>query len=498
MKIWEFAIHEASEKLVSGLDGVTTALKGWFELDTAKKTGFKQYFLVVKESSLYFFNSDKDKNHEYMVELRGKIITRTDKELGVAYTFKIESASNIFYVKCKNEDEASYWISKLKEISKADVTDLNKVGWLVKQGGSIKTWKKRYFVLKNNELYYQKDPQDPQPKGKISLTGFMVRVLDAKEAKEKVDRKYCIEIIQPQRNYLLCAETQQDILEWAIVLRKASLIFQGKVLHVDPFLKKKDYYKTISEAIGFAEKCDKIIVHKGEYKEELSIKKPLHIEAEGEVELYSTRKPCVTMNTLGSATFIGIKFIQTSPTSDMDCIQIKEGHINFDNCSFESKSGNGMVVSGFSHLSMLGCLVKHSKQYGIHSTETASLLIENSVISNNGWDGLMFANESEVILRGSSINNNSYNGLCSSSEGRISIEHCNIHSNAWDGVSIKSKKSQCILYNNQIFHNKGYGIYYQILITSKKKFNIQEIDPQAGKIEADNKIYENDKGSKNF
>lgn len=499
IKIWEYALKEASEKLASGLDLNTTSLKGWFELDTAKKTGFKPYFLVARETSLYFFASDKDKNHEYMVELRGKIITRTDKELGIAFTFKIESASNIFFIKAKNEDEVSYWISKLKELSKSDVGDLSKSGYLTKQGGSIKTWKKRYFVLKNNDLYYQKDPQDPQPKGKITLSGFMIRILDAKEAKEEADRKYVIKVIQPQRNYLLAADTQQDILEWAIVLRKASLIFQGKVLHVDLFPKKKEnYYKTICEAIGFAERGDKIIVHKGEYKEDLSIKKPISIEGEGEVEIFSTRKPCVTMNTLGAASFSGIKFIQNSTSSDMDCISLKQGHLHFDNCSFESKSGNGIVVNGISHLSMTGSLVKHCKQYGITTTETSSLLIENSVISQNGWDGLMFSNETEVMIRGSSINNNSYNGVCSASEGRITIEHCNIHSNVWDGVSVKSQKSQCVLYNNQIFHNKGYGIYYQIPVSSKKKFSINDIDPQAGKIEADNKIYDNEKGSKNF
>jgi len=33
---------------------------------------------------------------------------------------------------------------------------MDKQGFLVKEGGRWKTWKKRYFVLKNGILYYSK------------------------------------------------------------------------------------------------------------------------------------------------------------------------------------------------------------------------------------------------------------------------------------------------------------------------------------------------------
>jgi hypothetical protein len=32
-----------------------------------------------------------------------------------------------------------------------------KTGWLVKEGGSIKTWRKRWFILKNGEFSYYKN-----------------------------------------------------------------------------------------------------------------------------------------------------------------------------------------------------------------------------------------------------------------------------------------------------------------------------------------------------
>eukprot|EP01118_Nematostelium_gracile_P019110 TRINITY_DN872_c0_g2_i2.p1 TRINITY_DN872_c0_g2~~TRINITY_DN872_c0_g2_i2.p1 ORF type:complete len:438 (-),score=129.48 TRINITY_DN872_c0_g2_i2:24-1337(-) len=45
----------------------------------------------------------------------------------------------------------------------------DKDGYLTKQGGSIKSWHKRYFILKDKTLYYYKTPKDTQITGKIDL-----------------------------------------------------------------------------------------------------------------------------------------------------------------------------------------------------------------------------------------------------------------------------------------------------------------------------------------
>jgi len=42
-------------------------------------------------------------------------------------------------------------------------------GYLTKQGGSIRTWKRRYFILKEKTLYYYKNPKDQIFTGKIEL-----------------------------------------------------------------------------------------------------------------------------------------------------------------------------------------------------------------------------------------------------------------------------------------------------------------------------------------
>jgi len=48
-------------------------------------------------------------------------------------------------------------------------------GWLLKQGGRYKSWKKRWFVLSGGCLYYFEYPSDKEPKGIIPLQNLKIR-----------------------------------------------------------------------------------------------------------------------------------------------------------------------------------------------------------------------------------------------------------------------------------------------------------------------------------
>jgi len=44
-----------------------------------------------------------------------------------------------------------------------------KCGWMKKQGGSVRNWKRRYFILKGKHLYYYAGPKDANFKGRLDL-----------------------------------------------------------------------------------------------------------------------------------------------------------------------------------------------------------------------------------------------------------------------------------------------------------------------------------------
>eukprot|EP00727_Mastigamoeba_balamuthi_P007150 m51a1_g3055 hypothetical protein (837) ;mRNA; f:967981-971134 len=54
------------------------------------------------------------------------------------------------------------------------LANAEKKGWLTKQGGRVKTWKRRWFVLADNCLYYFRMQQDAEPCGLIPLEGVEV------------------------------------------------------------------------------------------------------------------------------------------------------------------------------------------------------------------------------------------------------------------------------------------------------------------------------------
>lgn len=71
---------------------------------------------------------------------------------------------------------------------------IEKQGYLVKRGGIVKNWKKRWFVLRGNILYYYSAPDQKEPLGFIPLERSSVQAVP--EAKFK--KLFCFEITDPR------------------------------------------------------------------------------------------------------------------------------------------------------------------------------------------------------------------------------------------------------------------------------------------------------------
>jgi hypothetical protein len=178
---------------------------------------------------------------------------------------------------------------------------------LTKQGGSIKTWKKRYCILRGTQLFYFKQPGETEAKGAVELSGQCIRHLTPKEADELElkhgnvilkCKKICnihlaIKVFnyqQQSRTWILSNDSFQEILEWTVVLRKAALTFTGKTLTVDcnattKSKKENNVYSSINDAVQKAKEFDKIVIQQGVYNEALYIRKPVLIEGVGDVKI---------------------------------------------------------------------------------------------------------------------------------------------------------------------------------------------------------------------
>ncbi|XP_038625196.1 rho GTPase-activating protein 24 isoform X1 [Tachyglossus aculeatus] len=101
-----------------------------------------------------------------------------------------------------------------------------KCGWLRKQGGFVKTWHTRWFVLKGDQLYYFKDEDETKPLGAIFLPGNKVT---EHPCNEESPGKFLFEVIPGgdrdrmtanHETYLLMASTQNDMEDWVKSIRR--------------------------------------------------------------------------------------------------------------------------------------------------------------------------------------------------------------------------------------------------------------------------------------
>jgi hypothetical protein len=94
-------------------------------------------------------------------------------------------------------------------ISVASLNPADKEGFLTKQGGSIKTWKRRWFVLKGKRLVYFKTRNDLEATGVIELEQDSF-VKDEKDKK----KRFMFSVGTSRRVFFIVADNEKDMQSW--------------------------------------------------------------------------------------------------------------------------------------------------------------------------------------------------------------------------------------------------------------------------------------------
>eukprot|EP01087_Luapelamoeba_hula_P004629 TRINITY_DN1454_c0_g1_i2.p1 TRINITY_DN1454_c0_g1~~TRINITY_DN1454_c0_g1_i2.p1 ORF type:complete len:136 (+),score=20.93 TRINITY_DN1454_c0_g1_i2:43-450(+) len=100
-------------------------------------------------------------------------------------------------------------------------------GYLTKQGGNIKSWKKRWFVLQARTLYYFPTcNSDAEPLGVINLSAATTVVSVADVPK----KEYGFQVVTPDRTYTIVASTEQEREAWTSIIQKTLNGINGSAL----------------------------------------------------------------------------------------------------------------------------------------------------------------------------------------------------------------------------------------------------------------------------
>jgi len=184
-----------------------------------EKTVELEKVVVEKEQQMVFYDAMVVQIKE---EKAKEINNNQEKFEETLLNQKVEYEDKVQKMKSDHQDD----IKKNKEIADQKVTELRgalqklqemlpekseREGYLIKQGGGHKSWKKRYFVLKTNFMCYYKDAKSLiHPCGVIDLADCNVKATNF----EVLKKKYCFEIATPLRTYYVQGKNDEEIAEW--------------------------------------------------------------------------------------------------------------------------------------------------------------------------------------------------------------------------------------------------------------------------------------------
>ncbi|GAB4831931.1 Fatty acid synthase subunit beta [Ancistrocladus abbreviatus] len=92
-------------------------------------------------------------------------------------------------------------------------SDPERAGWLTKQGEYIKTWRRRWFVLKQGKLFWFKEStvtRASSPRGVIPVA----TCLTVKGAEDVLNRQYAFELSTRTDTMYFIADSEKDKEDW--------------------------------------------------------------------------------------------------------------------------------------------------------------------------------------------------------------------------------------------------------------------------------------------
>lgn len=107
-----------------------------------------------------------------------------------------------------------------------------RAGWLTKQGDYIKTWRRRWFVLKQGKLFWFKDPAaaaapSSVPRGVISAATS----LTVKGAEDVLHKPFSFELSTPHSTMFFVADCDKDKEDWINSIGRAIVLHSRSHAH---------------------------------------------------------------------------------------------------------------------------------------------------------------------------------------------------------------------------------------------------------------------------
>lgn len=105
-------------------------------------------------------------------------------------------------------------------------------GWLQKQGDIIKTWRRRWFVMKQGKIFWFKDDvvtPDSVPRGVIDVN----KCLSIKGAEDTINKPNAFEISTQSESMFFIADVDKEKEDWINAIGRAIVKHSRSLLDFD-------------------------------------------------------------------------------------------------------------------------------------------------------------------------------------------------------------------------------------------------------------------------
>eukprot|EP00002_Diphylleia_rotans_P031133 TRINITY_DN6453_c0_g1_i4.p1 TRINITY_DN6453_c0_g1~~TRINITY_DN6453_c0_g1_i4.p1 ORF type:complete len:495 (+),score=73.28 TRINITY_DN6453_c0_g1_i4:1075-2559(+) len=189
-------LHFADETFSLGRLIIESQKKKRFELleSLSKCTEAMSKFALHESSIVSKLSSNLQEKEPYC-----------NKERELYDKFRME-ASNKRRMTMKRQKSVIFMVRSNRVISKEG--HLNK-----KSRNLVKEWNRRFFVVRNGQLFYYRSIKDAEPQGIINL--LLSTVKDASTS----DHPHCLEVVSNERSLLLQAENAVEHRDWITVIQ---------------------------------------------------------------------------------------------------------------------------------------------------------------------------------------------------------------------------------------------------------------------------------------
>ncbi|XP_013399466.1 pleckstrin homology domain-containing family A member 1 isoform X1 [Lingula anatina] len=189
---------------------------------------FPYCFAVTVAGKRHFFKSQSKEEEEEWIKLltdASKITVPKsatfDEARGRSFSdsqaYKTEIVGGAIQKTVMSEDDLSSTSSDEDDKNFHQKESIHQ-GYCVKQGGVVKNWKRRFFVLDEDRISYYKNEkwQGKRPIKSIDI----LNVKEAKQTERYKDRDNLFELVTRNRTFYVQCDTCEDMYSWIAIINK--------------------------------------------------------------------------------------------------------------------------------------------------------------------------------------------------------------------------------------------------------------------------------------